>query len=70
MKKPTTKVCNKCGVTVHPDWLYLQSPINGVWGYVSDSVCPSCSHEMTHISGTPEFVIPLYSVMKATGRIY
>ena len=68
-EKPGDKECSKCGVTVHPEWHFVLSPFNDTSGYVADSKCPSCGHEMTHVSGSPDFSIPIIRKMEEDGRI-
>lgn len=68
-EKPGDKECSKCGAVVHPEWHFVLSPFNDTSGYVADSKCPSCGHEMTHVSGSPDFSIPIIKQMEEDGRI-
>jgi hypothetical protein len=68
-EKPGDKECSKCGSIVHPEWHFVLSPFNDTSGYVADSKCPSCGHEMTHVSGSPDFSIPIIRQMEEDGRI-
>ncbi len=68
-KKPGDKQCSMCGAIVHPDWHLVLSPFNDTSGYVADSKCPDCGHEMTHVSGSPDFSIPIVRQMEEDGRI-
>jgi Zn finger protein HypA/HybF involved in hydrogenase expression len=68
-EKPGDKQCSKCGEIVYPEWHLVLSPFNDTSGYVADSKCPSCGHEMTHVSGSPDFSIPIVRQMEEDGRI-
>lgn len=68
-EKPGDKQCSKCGANVSPEWHLFLSPFNDTSGYVADSKCPSCGHEMTHVSGSPAFSVPIIQQMEEDGRI-
>ena len=68
-EKPGDKQCSKCGEIVYPEWHLVLSRFNDTSGYVADSKCPSCGHEMTHVSGSPDFSIPIVRQMEEDGRI-
>jgi Zn finger protein HypA/HybF involved in hydrogenase expression len=68
-EKPGDKQCSKCGEIVYPEWHLVLSPFNDTSCYVADSKCPSCGHEMTHVSGSPDFSIPIVRQMEEDGRI-
>lgn len=68
-EKPSSKHCNKCGSEVHPEWTLTLSPITEIYGWIGKSVCPVCSNSMTHLSGSPDFTIPISQFLRESDGI-